>query len=125
MGFRNGAFASVWSVEPGKGNFSKVRLSISRKNRDGKYEQDFAGFCTFVSQAHAKAARLKEKDRIRLGDVDVSNSYDKDKKKEYVNFKVFDFDMADEANASAKAANHGQVSSNPIEGENDEGESPF
>jgi len=123
MGFRNGAFASVWSVEPGKGNFTKVRLSISRKNKDGQYEQDFAGYCTFISQAHAKAARLKEKDRIKLGDVDVSNSYDKDKQKEYVNFKVFDFEMADAA-GSAKPAG-GQVASNPIEGENDEGEPPF
>lgn len=123
MGFRNGAFASVWSVEPGKGNFTKVRLSISRKNKDGQYEQDFAGYCTFISQAHAKAARLKEKDRIKLGDVDVSNSYDKDKQKEYVNFKVFDFEMADVA-GSAKPAG-GQVASNPIEGENDEGEPPF
>lgn len=123
MGFRNGAFASVWSVEPGKGNFTKVRLSISRKNKDGQYEQDFAGYCTFISQAHAKAARLKEKDRIKLGDVDVSNSYDKDKQKEYVNFKVFDFEMADAVD-SAKPAG-GQVASNPIEGENDEGEPPF
>lgn len=123
MGFRNGAFASVWSVEPGKGNFTKVRLSISRKNKDGQYEQDFAGYCTFISQAHAKAARLKEKDRIKLGDVDVSNSYDKDKQKEYVNFKVFDFEMADAA-GSAKPAS-GQVAGNPIEGENDEGEPPF
>lgn len=123
MGFRSGAFASVWSVEPGKGNFTKVRLSISRKNKDGQYEQDFAGYCTFISQAHAKAARLKEKDRIKLGDVDVSNSYDKDKQKEYVNFKVFDFEMADAAGSTKPAG--GQVAGNPIEGENDEGEPPF
>ncbi len=123
MGFRNGAFASVWSVEPGKGNFTKVRLSISRKNKDGQYEQDFAGYCTFISQAHAKAARLKEKDRIKLGDVDVSNLYDKEKQKEYVNFKVFDFEMADAAGSSKPSG--GQVVGNPIEGENDEGEPPF
>lgn len=123
MGFRNGAFASVWSVEPGKGNFTKVRLSISRKNKDGQYEQDFAGYCTFISQAHAKAARLKEKDRIKLGDVDVSNSYDKGKQKEYVNFKVFDFEIAGATGSSKPTGD--QVVSNPIEGENDEGEPPF
>lgn len=125
MGFRQGAYCSIWSVEPGKGNFTKVRLSVSRKNKDGQYEQDFTGFCTFISQAHAKAARLKERDRIKLGEVDVSNSYDKERKKEYTNFKVFDFEMADTAGGSAKPNGTGQSAFNPTEGENDEEESPF
>lgn len=123
MGFRTNSYATVWSVEPGKGNFTKVRLSISRKNKEGQYEQDFAGFCTFIGQAHAKAARLKEKDRIRLGDVDVSNTYDKERQKEYVNFKVFDFEMADATETVKTAAV--QPENNPVEGENDEGELPF
>lgn len=121
MGFRNGAFATVWSVEPGKGNFSKVRLSVSRKNKDGQYEQDFAGFCTFIGQAHAKADRLRKRDRIKLGEVDVSNPYDKEKQKEYINYKVFDFEMADTETSSASTP----VSGNPAEGENDEDEAPF
>ena len=125
MGFRQGAYCSIWSIEPGKGNFTKVRLSVSRKNKDGQYEQDFAGFCTFISQAHAKAARLKEKDRIKLGEVDVSNSYDKEKKKEYTNFKVFDFEMADATGGSARSSEAGQATDNAFEGENDEGEAPF
>lgn len=124
MGFRKGAFASVWSVEPGKGNFTKVRLSVSRKNQEGQYEQEFAGFCTFIGQAHAKAARLKERDRIALGDVDVTSVYDKEKKKEYINFKVFDFQMADDA-MNAKSSDGAQPAANPVEGENDEGEPPF
>lgn len=123
MGFRNGAFASVWSVESGKGNFTKVRLSISRKNKDGQYEQDFAGFCTFIAQAHAKACQLKERDRIKLGDVDVSNTYDKEKQKEYVNFKVFSFEMADSTDTAGQAKM--SPVANPTEGENDEEESPF
>lgn len=125
MGFRQGAYCSIWSVEPGKGNFTKVRLSTSRKNKDGQYEQDFTGFCTFISQAHAKAARLKERDRIKLGDVDVTNSYDKEKKKEYTNFKVFDFEMVDAAGGSANSTGTGQAAGNPVECENDEGEAPF
>lgn len=123
MGFKQGAYCTIWSVEPGKGNFTKVRLSVSRKAQDGQYEQDFAGFCTFISQAHAKAARLKERDRIKLGDVDVSTFYDKEKGKEYVNYKVFDFEMADAINSSESSS--AQVASNPTEGENDEGEPPF
>ena len=94
MGFRKGAYASCWSVEEGRGNTMKVRLSTSRKNKDGEYEQDFSGFCTFIGTAKAKAEKLKEKDRIRLGDVDVTTWYNKEKGVEYVTYKVFDFEMA-------------------------------
>ena len=54
----------------------------------------------------------------------MTNTYDKENKKEYVNFKVFDFEMADEAKPSTKQSSQ-QVSGNPFEGDNDEGESPF
>ena len=80
MGFRPGSFATIWSVEPGTGNFSKVRMSISRKNKDtGVYEDEFSGFVMFIGEAHAKAGRLKERDRIKLGDVDVTRRYDKER----------------------------------------------
>lgn len=120
MGFRNGAFCKCWSVEPGKGNFTKVRMSVSRKNRDtGVYEQDFSGFVMMIGQAHAKAQKLKEGDRIKLGDVDVTTTYDKERSREYVNYKCFDFEMADDTPAPSQQ----QVDSNPVEG--DEDETPF
>lgn len=97
MGFRKNSYATVWSVEDGRGNTTKVRLSISKKNREtGEYEQDFAGFCTFIGTAKAKAEKLKPKDRIKLGDVDVSNWYNKEKGVEYVSYKVFDFETENE-----------------------------
>ncbi len=97
MGFRQGSYASVWSTELSKtGNTTRVRLSVSRKNKmTGEYEQDFSGFCTFIGQAHQKASTLKERDRIKILECDVSTTYDKEKKVEYVNYKVFDFEMAD------------------------------
>ena len=96
MGFRTGSWATVWSVENGNGNTMKVRLSISRKNKStGEYEQDFSGFCTFIGAARVKAERLKPKDRIKLGDTDVSTWYNKEKGSEYVNYKVFDFEPQD------------------------------
>lgn len=123
MGFRSNSFAMVFGIEPGKGNFTKVRLSVSRKDKNtGEYIQDFSGYCTFIGQAHAKAARLKEKDRIKLIDVDVSNTYDKEKQKEYVNFKVFDFEMAD-AVATQRAGS--PAADNPAEGDNDADDMPF
>lgn len=125
MGFHNGAFAKVWKVEQGKGRFTNVRLSVSKKQQDGTYAQDFSGFCMFIGNAHAKAAMLKGDERIRLGDVDVSNSYDKEKGKEYINYKVFDFEFADGAQNLPTKSSHA-ASGNPIEGNDTEDEeTPF
>ena len=78
-----------------------MRLNISRKNKDtGEYEQDFSGYVMMIGTANAKAQRLHEKDRIRLGDVDVTTTYNKEQQKEYVNYKCFDFEMADDYFAS-------------------------
>lgn len=42
MGFRTGAYAKVWEVTPMSDTSTKVRMSISRKNKQsGEYEQDF------------------------------------------------------------------------------------
>ena len=90
MGFRKESYATVWSVETVSDTLTKARISISRKNKQtGEYETDFSGFVSFVGTAAAKkASLLKEKDRIRLGDVDVTNKYDKEKNVTYTNFKV-------------------------------------
>ncbi len=60
-----------------------------------EYEQDFSGFCTFIGKAHEMAKSLHPKDRIKILECDVGTTYDKEKKKEYTNYKVFDFEMAD------------------------------
>lgn len=104
MGFRKDAWASVWSIEEGRGNTTKVRLSTSRKKKDSEdYEQDFSGFCTFIGTARAKAEKLKPKDRIKLGDVDVTTWYNKEKDQEYITYKVFDFDMSDGSGTASKS----------------------
>ena len=125
MGFRLGAYGKIWSVEPGKGNYTKCRMSISRKNKEtGEYDQEFSGFVMFIGQAHAKAQRLKEGDRIKLGDVDVTTTYNKEQNREYVNYKCFDFEMADTFSGSPSSPGH--VDANPTEGDNDvEDEVPF
>lgn len=99
MGFRTGAYCKVWSIEPKSDTCTKIRLSISRKDKHtGEYEQDFSGFVNFIGTAAAsKAAKLKEGDRIKLGDVDISTRYDAEKKVTYYNFKAFNFEMADDA----------------------------
>lgn len=121
MGFRVGAYGKVWSVDQAKGNFTKVKLSVSKKQQDGTYATDFNGFCMFIGNAHAKAAMLKGDERIKLGDVDVSTVYNKDQKKEYVNYKVFDFEFADGndsksgGQSSKKAADSNPIEGNPTE----------
>ena len=131
MGFRQNGFCSVWSIEPSKtGKTTRVRLSSSRKNRaTGEYEQDFSGFCTFIGKAHDMAQKLQPKDRIKILECDVGTDYDKEKQKEYVNYKVFDFEMADGStlNGGSNKPNPQKKSAFDEEGENDaeEGNLPF
>lgn len=128
MGFRTGAYASVWEVKEGRGNTMSVRLSISRKNKEGNYEQDFSGYCTFIGNAKAKAEKLKTKERIKLGDVDVTTWFDSNKGREYVNYKVFDFEMANGStgqNNDTKPVKTGALYDNPIDGVSDEDDLPF
>lgn len=102
MGFRSGSFAKVWAVEPKTDTNTTARISISKKNKQtGEYEQDFSGFVSFVGTATAKkAACLKEGDRIKLGDVDVTTSYNSEKKVTYTNYKCFSFDIEGSAPAA-------------------------
>lgn len=97
MGFRVGAYCTVWGVESQSNTRTRVKLSISRKDKTtDQYVTDFSGFVTFFGTAAAsKAATLKERDRIKLGDVDVSSKWDEEKKIMYYNFKAFSFELAD------------------------------
>lgn len=96
MGFRNGAYATVWDVKPGASKSQRCRISISRKDKStDQLVQDFSGYCDFWGNAAAMAQRLKPKDRIKLVSVDVTNKYDKDAGKEYINYKVFEFENAE------------------------------
>ena len=124
MGFRTGAYAKVWEVTPMSDTSAKVRLSISRKNKQtGEDEQDFSGFVLCVGTAAAgNALKLKEGSRIKLGDCDVSTKYDSEKKITYTNFKLFSFEYAD-----SEGAQTDNTAPQPIvdEGELDDSRLPF
>lgn len=96
MGFRTGAYAKVWEVSPMSDTNTKIRISISRKNKQtGEYEQDFSGFVLCIGTAAAKKATLlHEGSRIKIGDCDVTTKYDAAKKTTYTNFKIFSFEDA-------------------------------
>ena len=105
MGFRAGAYAKVWDVKPRSDTMTSLRISISKKNKEtGEYEQEFGGYVAAVGSAvAAKAAKLQVGDRIKLGDVDSCNKYNKEQQKEYRNDYIYSFEMAD--NNFAPAAN--------------------
>lgn len=103
MGFRTGAFATVWETKEGSGNWTDGKLTISRKNKQsGEYEVEFSGFVRFIGDAHRDAGNLGERARIKIGDCDVTNRYDKDKKVTYTNFEVFSFDELDSSGTPIK-----------------------
>lgn len=129
MGFRNGAYATVWEIKPGHGNYTDVRLSVSRKDQaTGEYSNDFSGFCMFIGNARAKAESLRERDRIQLKDVDVSNVYDKERQRGYTNFKVFDFDRAESNHnqgGASSSRNSASPAANTYEGDTGDESLPF
>lgn len=100
MGFRNGAYATVWEAKSISETHTKLKISISRKDsRTDEYVNDFTGFVDCFGTAVAKkAALLQERSRIKLGECDVSTSYNKEKKIGYTNFKMFSFDDAEFSN---------------------------
>lgn len=116
MGFRTNAYATVWEIKPTSNTLTRGRISIDRKNKNtGEWEKEFSGYVAFIGTAAAsKALNLKERDRIRLGDVDVSNHYDKEKNITYTDFKIFSFEDAN-GNNSGGTQTQQPVVGDPIE----------
>ena len=74
-----------------------------------EYVEDFSGFVAFVGTAAAKkAASLKEKDRIKLGDVEVTTKYNKEKERLYTNFKCYNFETQNNENTTYSAPSEPQ-----------------
>ena len=100
MGFREGAYATVWEISKQEETYSRIRLSTSRKDkRTDEFVTDFNGYVTLLGDAHKKIDRIaaaledNERCRIRLGAGDVSNRYDKDQEKQWYNIALFDFEL--------------------------------
>lgn len=110
MGFRPNSWATCWGVECKSDTLTVGRISTSRKNKQSnEYEQDFSGFVSFIGTATAKkAANLKEKDRIKLGEVEVTTKYDEANKKSYTNFRCYDFKTQAELESADKSKDAAQ-----------------
>ena len=127
MGFRTGAYASVFSVEKGRGNYYDVNIATSRKDKNtGNYNTDFRGFVRFAGDAAKGIERLNGMTsknngnrpiaRVRLGDVDTTNSYSPENGKTYTHYAVFTFEYADDSNlqnnSNANSTNNNEKSLN-------------
>ena len=118
MGFREGSFATVWEISNMSERFAKIRISTSRKDKDGEYFTDFNGFVALVGDAFKKVSKIEEalehgdRARIKLGPTDTTNTYKKDEGREYVNYTLFDFEMAGSALSSGNSASAKNEKSN-------------
>ena len=92
--FSAGSYAKIWEIKPEEGkNYTKARISTSVKDKEtGNYKQDFGDFVRLVGEAHKKASDLKDGDRFQILKCGVSNYFDKDKQKTYVNYVIFDIE---------------------------------
>ena len=101
---------------------TKASISINRKVKDSdEWEKDFSDFIAFIGTACAKKAlSLKKGDRIKLGDVDVSATYNKEKGKMYYNFKVFGFEPVGSGNSSGSSTDAEKKQADVDDGEVDE-----
>lgn len=130
MAFRQDGYATIWKIED-KGNYTVVQLSTSKKNKTtDKYETDFSAMgVRFIGTAHKDASTLSEKDRIKIGSCEVSNTYDRDKKITYTNYCVFSFEKVDGEKAVAKTETKtetkAKATAKPVETVETEEELPF
>jgi single-strand DNA-binding protein len=112
MGFRQDAYAKVWNVED-KGNYSVVELSTSKKDKQtNEYKTDFSSkFVRFIGTAHSQVKGLDKGASIKLGNCEVTNSYNKETKTSYTNFLVFSFELPNGNTSRATTNSQPQKSS--------------
>lgn len=103
MGFHNNAYATVWEVRQGKGNYLDARISTSKKNKQtDAYETDFSGWVRLIGKA-ANLGMMSEKTRIKILECDVTNSYSKEKNTTYWNPVVFDAELVEGTSSPQKS----------------------
>lgn len=117
VGFCNGSYATVWEKRPSRsGKTTSLRITVSSKDRvSDAYKDVFQGWVTAASTAHEKAAKLGERERIRLKDCNVTNTYDKEKNENKTFFTIYDLEVV-QSNAKASASDDPE----PIDSGDDE-----
>lgn len=102
IGKDSSKYVTFWSAED-KGKYSKVKLSSSTKNKQTDEYETSNWFATFVGHAHNKVNQLSEKDKIEITSGGITKKYVAEKKQEYINVTVFDFEIMGTGGAKPKA----------------------
>lgn len=117
MGLKANAFATVWETRERNGRI-EARMSTSYRNREtNAYITDWSEWMTLYGEAK-RLTELPARSRIKIGDFDVTNKYDKDKQKMYTNYRLFSFETVTSKTAPQTAAPAGGV-------HNDVADDPF
>ena len=90
----------------------KASLSTSEKKQDGTYENS-SWFVAFVGNCKDKASSLQDKDRITISKAKVSNVYNKEHKKSYLNFTIFDFEVEGRAQQQSQPTQNNEQQNSP------------
>ena len=122
MGLRQGGYVTVWEVKPKTQAITQLRVSSSKKDRTtDEYVTDFSGYISVLgSEVASRAMSLKSGDRIRLGAWELTNKYNKEKGETYWNVAVYEFENADNNNATtnstapAKQVDDGEVDNDDL-----------
>ena len=91
--FSVGSYAKVWEVKRIEEKYIDLRISTSKKDKDGNYEQDFGGFVRLVGKARTEGEYLNVGDSFKIVRCGVENRYDNEKKMTYTNFIVFELEI--------------------------------
>lgn len=114
--FANGSWVKIWECKKGNGNYYEARMSTSRKNQDGQYEQDWGdGRVRLVGTAAKQAENINDGDKLQIERCGVTNKYDKEKKVSYTNYVIFAFSNGD--TQSGQNTNTKSVSQNKQSGD--------
>lgn len=89
--FQNDTWAKIWRVTD-KGNYAECQITTSKKNKETKqYQQDFSGIVRFVGRAYK--LRPQKDQNIKLLNCAVQGTYNKETKKTFYAFIVFDYQL--------------------------------
>ena len=97
--FSVGSYAKVWEVKRSAEKYIDLRISTSKKDKDGNYEQDFGAFVRLVGKARSEGEYLNVGDSFKILRCGVENHYDKEKKQTFTNYIIFEIETDDEAKA--------------------------
>jgi hypothetical protein len=96
--FSNGSYAKIWEVDR-KEKYTDCKITISKKNPQGKYETDFSSKVRFLGKAHGFNPQPEQ--RIKILSCGTTNKFDKEKRVLYTNHFIFDYELEGNERATA------------------------